>query len=64
MAQRVKRMVEQVVEDADGIARHVQVNLAESPLGWLKARGLVTRRQYERGNGSAATGSVPEWARA
>jgi len=30
-------------------ARSVTVNLAESPLGWLLARGLVTRRQYEAG---------------
>ena len=29
--------------------RSVTVNLAESPLGWLLARGLVTRRQYEAG---------------
>jgi len=30
-------------------ARSVTVNLAESPLGWLKARGLVSDRQYEAG---------------
>jgi len=30
-------------------ARTVTVNLAESPLGWLKARGLVSTRQYEAG---------------
>ena len=30
-------------------ARSVTVNLAESPLGWLKARGLVSERQYEAG---------------
>jgi hypothetical protein len=30
-------------------ARSVTVNLAESPLGWLFARGFVTRRQYEAG---------------
>jgi hypothetical protein len=30
-------------------ARSVTVNLAESPLGWLLARGLVSRRQYEAG---------------
>jgi hypothetical protein len=30
-------------------ARSVTVNLAESPLGWLKARGLVSARQYEAG---------------
>ncbi|HWH17882.1 MAG TPA: DUF6456 domain-containing protein [Allosphingosinicella sp.] len=30
-------------------ARTVTVNLAESPLGWLKARGLITRRQFDAG---------------
>jgi hypothetical protein len=30
-------------------ARTVTVNLTESPLGWLKARGLVSARQYEAG---------------
>lgn len=43
------RTVERSVEDPDGVARRVQVNLAESPLGWLHARGLVSRRQYEAG---------------
>jgi hypothetical protein len=27
----------------------VTVNLADSPLGWLKARGLVSDRQFEAG---------------
>lgn len=30
-------------------ARFVTVNLAESPLGWLHSRGLVTRRQFDAG---------------
>jgi hypothetical protein len=30
-------------------SRSVTVNLAESPLGWLKARGLVSERQFEAG---------------
>jgi len=30
-------------------ARSVTVNLAESPLGWLFARGFVTRIQYDAG---------------
>jgi hypothetical protein len=29
--------------------RSVTVNLAESPLGWLFARGLVSRRQFDAG---------------
>ncbi|HXG99087.1 MAG TPA: DUF6456 domain-containing protein [Sphingomicrobium sp.] len=30
-------------------ARSVTVNLAESPLGWLRAHGHVTERQYDAG---------------
>lgn len=30
-------------------ARSVTVNAAESPLGWLFARGLLTRSQYDAG---------------
>ncbi|HEY4071175.1 MAG TPA: DUF6456 domain-containing protein [Sphingomicrobium sp.] len=30
-------------------AQSVTVNAAESPLGWLFARGLVTQRQYDAG---------------
>jgi hypothetical protein len=30
-------------------ARSVTVNAAEAPLGWLFARGLVSRRQYDAG---------------
>lgn len=30
-------------------ARSVTINLAESPLGWLFARGHVSRRQFEAG---------------
>lgn len=32
-----------------GHGRSVTVNLAESPLGWLRARGLVDARQFEAG---------------
>ena len=30
-------------------ARSVRFNGAESPLGWLKSRGLVSQRQYDAG---------------
>jgi hypothetical protein len=30
-------------------ARSVTVNLVEAPLGWLKARGLISERQFEAG---------------
>lgn len=32
-----------------GSARVVTMNLAESPLGWLRARGLVSTRQFDAG---------------
>ena len=31
------------------VMRTVTVNIAESPLGWLFARGLVTQRQFDAG---------------
>lgn len=31
------------------LARSVTVNLAESPLSWLRSRGMVTARQYDAG---------------
>ena len=34
---------------AGGRARSVTVNLTESPLGWLVARGVLTRRQFDAG---------------
>ena len=40
-------------------ARSVTVNMAESPLGWLKARGLVSGRQYDAGEQLRA-----DWERA
>ncbi|HEX8443123.1 MAG TPA: DUF6456 domain-containing protein [Allosphingosinicella sp.] len=30
--------------------RSVTVNMVESPLGWLKSRGLVTQRQFDAGD--------------
>ena len=40
-------------------ARSVTINLAESPLGWLFARGLVSQRQYDAGERLRA-----DWERA
>ena len=39
----------QLAERSIGRGRSVTVNLAESPLGWLRARGLVDARQFEAG---------------
>jgi len=43
----MRTRVEQAV--TTGVGRKVTVNLAESPLGWLAARGLVDARQMEAG---------------
>lgn len=53
------RIVEQVIEDMDGVRRRVQVNLAESPLSWLRARGMITERQFAAGEALRA-----DWERA
>jgi hypothetical protein len=42
-----------------GVSRSVTVNAAESPLGWLLARGHVTQRQYDAGERLRA-----DWERA
>ena len=39
----------EVVGSSARSVRTVTVNAAESPLGWLFARGLVTRRQFDAG---------------
>ena len=41
--------IEQTIEDPDGRAQRVMVNLGESPLAWLHARGHVSERQYLAG---------------
>jgi hypothetical protein len=45
MPQNHPRLLSERVTDA----RSVTVNLAESPLGWLVARGLLSRRQFDAG---------------
>jgi hypothetical protein len=53
MRELVERSIEDghVVHDAPAgkRGRRVTVNLAESPLSWLRVRGLVDARQYEAG---------------
>ena len=59
---------ERAIDDADAPAgkakrnrpaRSVTLNIAESPLGWLYSRGLVTRRQFDAGDRLRA-----DWERA
>lgn len=57
----MRRMLAEVEIDRDGVraarpaaarshrGRSVTVNLAESPLGWLRARELIDARQFEAG---------------
>ena len=52
MRELVERdFIDGVVGDAPAAkgGRRVTVNQAESPLGWLRARGLVDARQFEAG---------------
>lgn len=59
MRELVERVIEQVGEGAERVGgaapagkasgRTVTVNVRESPLAWLAARGLVTPRQEEAG---------------
>ncbi len=49
-----ERAIERGIASAEASAgmrlvRSVTVNIAESPLGWLFARGLVTQRQFDAG---------------
>jgi len=56
-----EKAVEGDVQLSDGAParRSVTVNLAESPLGWLFARGLVSQRQFDAGERLRA-----DWERA
>jgi len=44
------QFVEQIIEDPFGRAQKVAVNLHESPLAWLLARGHVSERHYLAGD--------------
>jgi hypothetical protein len=50
---------ERLVEGPDGRSHRLQVNLGESPAGWLFARKMLTRRQFE-----AAEAIRGDWERA
>lgn len=46
---RGARCVERVIEDPDGKAQRVLVHLGESPLSWLRARGMLGERLFLAG---------------
>ena len=45
----MRDLVERSIDSGTGRSRTVAVNMAESPLGWLRARGLVDARQFDAG---------------
>jgi hypothetical protein len=51
--------VERSIEDQDGRWQRVRVNLGESPLSWLYARGRLSERQFRAGEALRA-----DWERA
>jgi len=53
------RHVERSIEDQNGQWQRVSVNLGESPLSWLYARGKLTERQFRAGEALRA-----DWERA
>jgi hypothetical protein len=69
MAKMVKRRLfeERLIESGIALSgeagkrttRSVTVNIAESPLGWLLSRGLVSQRQFDAGERLRA-----DWERA
>lgn len=56
---RIEAGIASEVAAGERPGRSVTVNAAESPLGWLLSRGLVTRRQYDAGERLRA-----DWERA
>lgn len=53
------RLVERMIEGPDGKSHKMTVNLGESPVSWLHARRMLTRRQYD-----AAEAIRRDWERA
>ena len=45
----MRELVERSIGTEGARGRSVTVNLAESPLGWLRSRGMVDARQFEAG---------------
>lgn len=54
-----EKLVERVIEGPDGRHHKVTVNLGESPVSWLHARRILSRRQYD-----AAEAIRRDWERA
>lgn len=54
-----QRLAERIIDGPDGRAHRVTVNLGESPVSWLHARGMLSRRQFE-----AAEAIRRDWERA
>lgn len=44
------RYVVQEIEDPAGVKQRLQIHIGESPLSWLRARGLLSDRLYRAGD--------------
>ena len=44
---RVNKLVERAVEGPDGKTHRLMINIGESPVSWLHARKMLSRRQLE-----------------
>lgn len=49
VARRSETHVDRMVEDPEGKMQQVRINLGESPLSWLRARGHVSERLFLAG---------------
>ncbi len=54
-----KKLVERAIEGPDGRTHRLLINLGESPVSWLHARGMLTQRQAD-----AAEAIRADWERA
>ena len=58
MARRIEQRTIEMTEAGRTFRRVVNMNMAESPLAWLMARGMVSERQFEAGERLRGDGTI------